>query len=161
MFYYFLYPLREQWFVFNLFKYITFRSVGASITAFLVCLILGPAVTRWLKILSAVGSTAQVDERSHLGHGLPACLNARRCAFWRKVDGGAHPVSFFLLRKKRVSYAVTCARNRETRSPPSELHGYVVTSACAPTCMRTRTHAPACTRTHTHMYRGARNRVTA
>jgi len=61
MFYYFLYPLREQWFVFNLFKYITFRSVGASITAFLVCLILGPAVTRWLKILSAVGST----EREH------------------------------------------------------------------------------------------------
>ncbi len=57
MFYYFLYPLRDEWILFNLFRYITFRSVGASITAFLVCLILGPAVTRWLMTLSAVGST--------------------------------------------------------------------------------------------------------
>ncbi|MBI4549910.1 MAG: phospho-N-acetylmuramoyl-pentapeptide-transferase [Candidatus Omnitrophica bacterium] len=61
MFYQFLYPLRDEWFVFNIFKYITFRSAGASLTAFLVCLLLGPAVTRWLSSLSAVGST----ERQH------------------------------------------------------------------------------------------------
>ncbi len=61
MFYYFLYPLKEYSIVFNVFKYITFRSVGASLTAFIVCLVFGPAVTRWLSQLSAIGST----EREH------------------------------------------------------------------------------------------------
>jgi phospho-N-acetylmuramoyl-pentapeptide-transferase len=68
MFYQFLYPLRDEWFVFNVFKYITFRSAGASLTAFLVCLTLGPAVTRWLSSLSAVGSTrrAHAEQIHHL-----------------------------------------------------------------------------------------------
>lgn len=49
MLYYFLYPLRDIWFGFNVFKYITFRAVMASMTAFLITLILGPAIIRWLK----------------------------------------------------------------------------------------------------------------
>jgi phospho-N-acetylmuramoyl-pentapeptide-transferase len=57
MFYHFLYPLRDQSILFNVFKYITFRSMAASVTAFLVCLVLGPVVTRWLARLSAVGLT--------------------------------------------------------------------------------------------------------
>ncbi len=46
---YFLFPLREFSIFFNLFRYITFRSAGASITAFLLSLWLGPRVIEWLK----------------------------------------------------------------------------------------------------------------
>lgn len=51
MFYYLFYPLRDIWFGFNVFKYITFRAAMASLTAFLISLALGPFVIRWLKML--------------------------------------------------------------------------------------------------------------
>ncbi|HNV86312.1 MAG TPA: phospho-N-acetylmuramoyl-pentapeptide-transferase [Candidatus Omnitrophota bacterium] len=57
MLYYFLYPLRDHSIFFNVFRYITFRSVGASITAFLVCLIFGPAFIRWLSGLCMIQTT--------------------------------------------------------------------------------------------------------
>jgi len=47
--YYLLFPLAETWTVFNLFRYITFRSVYAALTAFTVCLLIGPPVIRYLK----------------------------------------------------------------------------------------------------------------
>ncbi len=52
MFYTLLYPLREFFAVFNIFKYITFRSAGAAVTAFLLALWLGPKMINWLKTLS-------------------------------------------------------------------------------------------------------------
>lgn len=52
MLYHLLYPLRSLWFGFNVFKYITFRAAMASLTAFLICLIFGPAIIRWLKRLN-------------------------------------------------------------------------------------------------------------
>lgn len=57
MFYYFLYPLKNYSIVFNVFRYITFRAVGASVTAFLICLILGPAVIKFLRKLSVTNET--------------------------------------------------------------------------------------------------------
>lgn len=48
MLYYFLYPLRDFFFGFNVFRYITFRAVLASITAFVVSLFIGPIVIRFL-----------------------------------------------------------------------------------------------------------------
>lgn len=48
---YFLHPLKDISIVFNLFRYITFRSAGASVTAFVICLWLGPAIIEWLKII--------------------------------------------------------------------------------------------------------------
>ncbi len=48
MLYHFLYPLRDFFFGFNVFKYITFRAALASITAFVVSLLIGPAVIRFL-----------------------------------------------------------------------------------------------------------------
>ena len=48
MFYHFLYPLRDAFFGFNVFKYITFRAAAAGITAFVVSLLLGPVVIRFL-----------------------------------------------------------------------------------------------------------------
>lgn len=52
MLYHLFYPLRDLWFAFNVFKYITFRAVMASLTAFLISLIFGPAIIRWLKKVS-------------------------------------------------------------------------------------------------------------
>ncbi len=48
MFYLFLYPLRDYVSLFNVFKYITFRAVSASVTAFLISVLLGPIVIKWL-----------------------------------------------------------------------------------------------------------------
>lgn len=53
MFYYFLYPLRDLWFGFNVFKYITFRASMAAVTAFVICLIFGPAMIKWLRWVKA------------------------------------------------------------------------------------------------------------
>jgi len=49
MLYYLFYPLREMWFGFNVFKYITFRAAMASLTAFLISVIVGPVIIKWLK----------------------------------------------------------------------------------------------------------------
>ena len=48
MVYYLLYPLHTSISVFNVFRYITFRTIYASITAFLICCVLGPWVIRRL-----------------------------------------------------------------------------------------------------------------
>jgi phospho-N-acetylmuramoyl-pentapeptide-transferase len=52
MFYHLLYPLREYFFGFNVFRYITFRAALASITAFVVSLVIGPLVVRFLHRLN-------------------------------------------------------------------------------------------------------------
>ncbi|MBI3316131.1 MAG: phospho-N-acetylmuramoyl-pentapeptide-transferase [Candidatus Omnitrophica bacterium] len=48
MFYYLLTPLKDLFFGFNVFRYITFRAALASITAFVVSLIIGPWVVKFL-----------------------------------------------------------------------------------------------------------------
>ncbi len=64
MFYYFLYPLSDHSILFNVFKYITFRSVGASVTAFLFCIFMAPAVIDWLSRLCVVNSTKREHAQS-------------------------------------------------------------------------------------------------
>jgi len=51
MFYHLLYPLHTSLSVFNVFRYITFRTIYASLTAFLICFFLGPWVIRKLSSL--------------------------------------------------------------------------------------------------------------
>ena len=48
-------PLADQFFLFNLFRYITFRSGAACLTALLVSFIFGPMVIRWLKSMQRQG----------------------------------------------------------------------------------------------------------
>ena len=48
MLYHLLYPLHTSISVFNVFRYITFRTIYAALTAFLICFILGPWVIRTL-----------------------------------------------------------------------------------------------------------------
>ncbi|HOX09171.1 MAG TPA: phospho-N-acetylmuramoyl-pentapeptide-transferase [Candidatus Omnitrophota bacterium] len=51
MFYHLLYPLRDIFFGFNVFKYITFRAAGAAVTSFLLCMLLGPFIIERLREL--------------------------------------------------------------------------------------------------------------
>jgi phospho-N-acetylmuramoyl-pentapeptide-transferase len=52
MLYYIFYPLRDLWFGFNVFRYLSFRAVMASLTAFLLSVILGPIIIKGLRELS-------------------------------------------------------------------------------------------------------------
>jgi len=49
MLYHFLYPLHTVFSGFNVFRYITLRSIGGAVTAFLVVLILGPFFIRMMR----------------------------------------------------------------------------------------------------------------
>lgn len=49
MLYHLLYPLHTEFSVFNVIRYLSFRSFAAALTALLVSFILGPALIRWLK----------------------------------------------------------------------------------------------------------------
>ena len=60
-------PLADQFQPFNLFRYITFRTGGATITALLISLLCGPAFIRWLKKHQAEGQPIRDDgPQSHL-----------------------------------------------------------------------------------------------
>ncbi|MHC1702193.1 MAG: phospho-N-acetylmuramoyl-pentapeptide-transferase [Humidesulfovibrio sp.] len=51
MIYHLLYPLAAQFTVFNVVRYITFRSVYALLTALVISILLGPRLIEWLKAL--------------------------------------------------------------------------------------------------------------
>jgi len=81
MLYYLLYPLREIWFGFNVFRYITFRAVGAAVTAFLISLILGPHVIKWLYKL-------KIGEQVRKGKHTKALLDFHRSKEGTPTMGG-------------------------------------------------------------------------
>lgn len=49
MLYNLLFPLTSEWQVFNLFKYLTFRTGGAMLTAMVICFTTGPFFISWLR----------------------------------------------------------------------------------------------------------------
>ena len=72
MLYHLLYPLNESISAFNVFRYITVRSIGGAVTAFLVMLLLGPWFIRKLK-QHQVGQVVRDDgPETHLAkQGVP------------------------------------------------------------------------------------------
>lgn len=66
MFYHLLYPLHEIYSVFNVFRYITFRTIYAAITALVICFILGPWLIRKLKALQIGQPVRENGPGSHL-----------------------------------------------------------------------------------------------
>ncbi len=64
MLYELFYPLREFFFGFNVFRYITFRAAMAGITAFVVTLWIGPSVIRFLIRLNLKQSIERVGFES-------------------------------------------------------------------------------------------------
>jgi phospho-N-acetylmuramoyl-pentapeptide-transferase len=67
LFYNILAPLAPDFTLFNLFRYLTFRSGGAVLTGLLVSFLLGPAIIRWLKAKQRDGQPIRTDgPESHL-----------------------------------------------------------------------------------------------
>jgi phospho-N-acetylmuramoyl-pentapeptide-transferase len=67
MLYNFLVPLADHFQLFNLFRYLSFRSGGAILTALVISFIIGPRVIRWLKAHQHGGQPIRDDgPQSHL-----------------------------------------------------------------------------------------------
>jgi phospho-N-acetylmuramoyl-pentapeptide-transferase len=60
MFYHFLYPLAKYHAIFNVFQYITFRTIYAAVTALVLSFIIGPYLIRKLKVMQ-VGEVIRED----------------------------------------------------------------------------------------------------
>jgi len=61
MFYNLLVPFADQFQPLNLFRYLTFRTGGAIVTALLISFALGPALIRWLKRMQSHGQPIRTD----------------------------------------------------------------------------------------------------
>ena len=61
----FLAPLGNEIIVFNLFRYLTFRSGAAVVTALFICFVLGPAIINWLKSKQKEGQPIRDDGPEH------------------------------------------------------------------------------------------------
>lgn len=67
MLYHLLYPLAGEITAFNVFRYITFRSGGAVLTALFICLIFGPRIINWLRSKQGKGQPIREDgPQSHI-----------------------------------------------------------------------------------------------
>jgi len=67
MFYEWLAPLSDQFQLFNLFNYITFRVGGALMTALLISFILGPRMINMLRMKQGKGQPIREDgPESHI-----------------------------------------------------------------------------------------------
>ena len=66
MLYHLLYPLHTTLSVFNVFRYITFRTIYASLTAFFICFLLGPWVIRKLSGMQVQQYIRDDGPESHL-----------------------------------------------------------------------------------------------
>lgn len=69
MLYEFLLPLQTQVSGFNIFRYISFRSAGAAITALLFCFVVGPFFLRWLQGMQIHQVVRAGTPDSHAGKG--------------------------------------------------------------------------------------------
>lgn len=72
MLYHLLYPLHTSFIGFNVFRYITFRSIGGAITAFLIMIVIGPWFIRMMQKMQ-IGQVVRDDgPASHLSkQGVP------------------------------------------------------------------------------------------
>ena len=66
MLYHFLLPLRDEFALFNVVRYITFRTAAAVATAILLSLLFGPSFVRTLRRLSVGQNIRDVGPQSHL-----------------------------------------------------------------------------------------------
>src|SRR5919108_1971469 len=73
MLYYFLVPLASEHIVFNVFRYLTFRSFMALISALVISLVIGPWIIQRLRVRQHGGDTIREDtpERHRTKRGTP------------------------------------------------------------------------------------------
>ena len=61
MLHYLLVPLAEDFQIFNLFRYLTFRTGGTVLTALIMAFVIGPPLIRWLRSRQAQGQPIRED----------------------------------------------------------------------------------------------------
>ena len=61
MLYWLLTPLADDFIFFNLFRYLTFRTGGAIMTALLISFVIAPPMIRWLKSKQGAGQPIRDD----------------------------------------------------------------------------------------------------
>ncbi len=61
MLYFLLSPFARDFFLFNLFRYITFRTGAAFLTSLILCFIFGPPIIRWLRSKQGDGQPIRDD----------------------------------------------------------------------------------------------------
>ncbi len=61
MLYHLLFPYAPDFIAFNLFRYITFRTGGALLTALVLCFIIGPRLIQWLRTKQGEGQPIRND----------------------------------------------------------------------------------------------------
>jgi phospho-N-acetylmuramoyl-pentapeptide-transferase len=67
MLYHLLVPFADEYQIFNLFRYITFRVGGATLTALLIAFILGPGMIDWMRARQGKGQPIRTDgPQSHV-----------------------------------------------------------------------------------------------
>ena len=87
----FLVPLADDYQIFNIFRYLTFRTGGAVMTALLVSFILGPRLINWLKSRQGDGQPIRVDgPASIVRDRISRPLHIPSCSLHRSAS---HPVS--------------------------------------------------------------------
>ena len=69
MLYHFLFPLSKQFKILNVFQYISFRAVGAAVTALLLAFIVGPVIIRALKLQAVNQVVREGTPESHATKG--------------------------------------------------------------------------------------------
>jgi phospho-N-acetylmuramoyl-pentapeptide-transferase len=91
---YYVHTLRDLFFPFNLFQYITFRSGGAFLTSLLICLIFGKGFIALLKDLHIQQSIREYGPKTHLakagtptmGGALILAAMAFSTLMWARLD---------------------------------------------------------------------------
>ena len=61
MLYHLLAPFAHDFILFNLFRYITFRTGASIATSFIICFLFGPAIIRWLRRKQGEGQPIRSD----------------------------------------------------------------------------------------------------
>jgi phospho-N-acetylmuramoyl-pentapeptide-transferase len=108
MLYHLLFPLGSEWILFNVFKYITFRSIMATLTALMISFLLGKPLVDYLRAFQ-IGQTVRDDgPQSHLSKsGTPTMggllilfAMTFSCLLWTRLDN----IYFWLVFGITISY---------------------------------------------------------
>ncbi|MCK4352727.1 phospho-N-acetylmuramoyl-pentapeptide-transferase [candidate division WOR-3 bacterium] len=97
MLYWLLYPLHTECFIFNLFRYITFRAAYAGITALVLSFILGPKLVRYLTKHKLFANTKEngppsqksKDQTPVMGGILIICTSVISTLLWTNLNPSA------------------------------------------------------------------------
>jgi phospho-N-acetylmuramoyl-pentapeptide-transferase len=109
MFYHLLYPLGAHWTIFNVFRYITFRAIMATLTALMISFLLGRPLIDYLRAFQ-IGQMVRDDgPQTHLGKsGTPTMGGVLiifaltfSCLLWTRLDN----IYFWVVLGATLGYA--------------------------------------------------------